>query len=74
MGFVCLLVWVMSMALPDSHRAFWSSLCRERLCAQGAVRGASGVLAACCPGGQSVTGVPARLVVVWQDSAAVNAV
>lgn len=65
---VCLLVWVISMALPGSHKAFWRSPCRERLRAQGAVVGAGGVLAACCPG------VPARLVVVWQDSAAVNAV
>lgn len=40
----------------------------------GTVVGAGGVLATCCPGGQFVTGVPARLAVVCQDSAAVNAV
>lgn len=71
---VCWLVWVMAMALPGSRKAFWSSRCRGCLCARGAVVGAGGVFAACCPGGQLVTGVPARLVVVWQDSAAVNAV
>lgn len=64
----------MSTALPGSHQAFWSGQCRGRLCAQGVVVGAGGVFAACCPGGQLVTGVPARLVAVWQDSAAVNAV
>lgn len=50
---VCLLVWVMSMALPGSQKTFWSSPCRERLCAQGAVVGVGGALAVCCPGGDS---------------------